>query len=142
MSYMTKEEFIAAVGGYEFILSAAKEFAKEYREKFVGGKYATIEDIDIGCDGITGDIEITYDVSYCGCCPGEWEGYNVPISYLWDDDWVGREKERRDQQRKIREAEEAKRHEEERKRQEERRYQQYLKMKEFYEGKENENNMG
>jgi len=135
MSYITSEEYIAAIGGYSFLEKAAKKLAEDYRDKFVGGKYASLEDIDIEGDEITGEIQLSFEVMYCGCCPGEYESYTLPISYLWDDDWVGREKEKRAEalrQREKRKAEEKAKQDKER---EERRYQGYLKMKEEYESK-------
>lgn len=136
MSYLTKEEYMAAVGGYGFLLTAAKKLAEDYQNEFVGAKWSYLEDIDIDCDEITGDIDLTYSVSYCGCCPDGCETYTIPIDYLWDDDWVSREKERREQRRKIREAEEAKKREAEAEKLKERRYQQYLNMKKEFEGED------
>lgn len=133
MSYITSKEYIAAIGGYTFLEKAAKNLAEDYGEKFVGGKYASLEDIDIEGDEITGEIELSFEVNYCGCCPGDYESYTLPIDYLWDDDWVGREKEKRaeaERQREKRKAEEKTKEDKERK---ERRYQSYLKMKEEYE---------
>lgn len=131
MSYITSEEYIAAIGGYNFLEKAAKKLAKDYGGKFVGGKYATLQNIDI--DEIAETIFLTFDVCYCGCCPSEYESCTLPMDYLWDDDWVGREKEKRaeaERQREKRKAEEKAKQDKER---EERRYQGYLKMKEEYE---------
>lgn len=133
MSYITSEEYIAAIGGYTFLEKASKELAKDYKDKFVGGKYATLKDLDFDCDEIVGDLEMCFEVNYCGCCPGDYETYTVPISYLWDDDWAGREKEKRAEEQRKREERKAEEKAKEDKEREEQRYQNYLKMKEEYE---------
>ncbi len=133
MSYITSEEYIAAIGGYKFLENAAKKLAKDYRDEFVGGKYATLNDIDIEADEITGDIELSFEVMYCGCCPGDYESYTLPISYLWDDNWREREKEKRAEALRQREERKAKEKAKQDKEWEEQRYQNYLKMKEEYE---------
>lgn len=132
--YMSTKEYIAAIGGYKFLEDAAKKLAKDYKKEFVGGKYASLEDIDIEGDEITGKIELVFDVNYCGCCSGEYESYTLPIDYLWDDDWVGCEKEKRAEAQRQREKRKAEEKVKEDKEREERRYQGYLKMKEEYEG--------
>ena len=136
MSYITKEEFDAAIGGYEFLQKVAEEFAEKYEEVFVGGKFSYLRELDISADEITGDIEMMFEVNYCGCCQGDWETYTVPVDYLWDENWIEREKEARAHQQKIREQEEAKRKEAEAVKLKERRYQQYLKMREEFEGED------
>ena len=133
MSYITREEYDAAIGGYGFLRNAAEKFAEDYEEKFVGGKYARLTDLDVSGDEITGDIEMTFDVSYCGCCPGEYERYEVPIDYLWDDTWEQRERDKRDADNKRLEEERERKKEEEKKKAEQREYERYLLLKEKYE---------
>jgi len=133
MGYITREQYDAAIGGYSFLNKIAKQLAEDYRDEFVGGKYASIENVDVVGDEIAGDVEMEFDVSYCGCCPGEIEIYEVPADYLWRDDWKEVEREKRREQ--IRIIEEQKRKEEEERKAERERleYERYLKLKEKYE---------
>lgn len=133
MSYITSAEYIAAIGGYIFLEKAAEKLAKDYRDKFVGGKYASLEDVDIEGDEITGEIQLSFDVMYCGCCSGDYESYTLPISYLWDDDWKEKETVKRDVIKAETEKRRAKEKAEEAKKREKARYQSYLAMKEEYE---------
>lgn len=132
MTYITRAEFDAAVGGYDFLSKATKEFAKDFEKEFVGGKYVSLQEIDFACDEITGDIEMCFNVSYCGCCGPDYETFTVPIDYLWDENWMEREKAKRKEDQRIRDKEKAERKKKEKKEAAERRYQQYLAMKEEY----------
>lgn len=132
MSYMTRKEYDAAIGGYSFLEKAARKFADDFKDDFVGGKHGYLDDIDIEGDEITGEINMGFSVSYCGCC-SDYESCTVPISYLWEDDWRDIEKAKREEQIKLREGKIAKEKVEEDRKREKRRYQNYLAMKEEYE---------
>lgn len=133
MSYLTKEEYVAAIGGYSFIEKAVQELAETYRKKFVGGRYATLTDTDIDCDSIDGEIELEFEVNYCGCCPGDYETYTVPVEYLWDDSWITKEEQRRDEECRIAEEKKALAKAQKEKERAEQRYEEYLRLKEEYE---------
>jgi hypothetical protein len=129
--YLTKEQYEIALDGYSYIDKAVKAFAEEYEKEFCGGR-GWVNKVDF--DPEAGTIDIEEEYSYCGCCSNDYENVYLPISYLWDESWVGREKEKRDQDARDRE----KRAEEEKaarkKAQEEKRYQKFLEMKKEYEG--------
>lgn len=128
--YLTKEQYEIALEGYAFIDKAVKEFGEAYEKEFCKGQ-CWINKIDF--DPETGTIDIEEEWSYCGCCSNDFETFYLPIDYLWDDHWVGREKERRAQL--AREEEQRKKEKEalKEKEREEKRYQKYLEMKKEYE---------
>lgn len=128
--YITEKEYEIALDGYSFIDKAVKAFGEEYEKEFCGGR-GWLNKIDF--DPEDGTIEIEEEYSYCGCCSNDYESFYLPIEYLWDKDWVGREKQLREQQRLDREkAAEQKAAEKEEKRKAER-YQKFLAMKKEYE---------
>ena len=128
--YITEKEYEIALDGYSFINAAVKKFGEAYEAEFCGGR-GWVSKVDFDPDA--GTIDIEEEWSYCGCCSNDYENYYLPIDYLWDKDWVGREKQVREQQRLDREkAAELKAAEKEEKRKAER-YQKYLSMKEEYE---------
>lgn len=134
MAYATKLEIGAAIDGYEFIQKRAIELAKDYTDNFELG-WLNEESIDVEADGITGEINFETEHSYCNCCSNDIYYHTLPISYLWDDNWIDREKEKRAEalrQREKRITEEKAKQDKER---EEQRYKRYLSMKEEYEGK-------
>ena len=124
--YLTEEQYEIALDGYAFINKALKKFAEDYEAKLLGNN-GWVNKIDF--DSESGLIEIEEEWSYCGCCSNDFENVYLPISYLWDEDWVGREKERRDQERKAEEQRKKEREEQRKKEQEEKRYKKYLEMK-------------
>lgn len=128
--YITRKEYEIALDGYSFISSAVKKFGEEYEAEFCGNR-GWLSKIDF--DSENGLIEIEEEWSYCGCCSNDYENYYLPIEYLWDKDWIGREKEKRENQRLEREKEKAEWAAEEEKERKEARYQRYLSMKEEYE---------
>ena len=130
--YITQKEYEIALDGYAFIAGAVKKFGEEYDEKFCGSR-GWVSNIDFDPD--SGMIEIEEEWSYCGCCSNDYESYNLPIEYLWDDDWVGKEKEKREELARLREERKAKKEAKRKAERKEARYQSYLAMKEEYEDK-------
>lgn len=132
--YLTEKEYQVALDGYAYIHKAVENFKEDYETKLLDSR-DWIESIDFDPDNET--IEITVEIRYCGCCPGDYETRYLPISYLWDEDWVGREKERQDMERKAEEERKKEREAQKEKEREEKRYQQFLEMKKEYEGEDN-----
>lgn len=128
--YLTKEQYEIALDGYSYINKAVKKFAEDYEKEFCDSR-GWVKSVDYDPEG--GTIDIEEEWSYCGCCSNDYEYYYLPIEYLWDKDWVGREKERRDQQRRDEEQRKKEKEAQKEKEREEARYQKYLKMKEEYE---------
>ena len=90
--HITEKEYQVALDGYSYIDEAVRKFGEEYSNEFCGGS-AWVNKIDF--DPEDGTIEIEEEFSYCGCCSNDYETYYLPIDYLWDEHWIGREKERR-----------------------------------------------
>lgn len=131
--YMTDKEFYAAFDGYGFISKAIKQFADDYMAEFEGDRTSLIS-VDYTYDGIFGEIDLETSTNLCSCCyPDEPDYYKFPIKYLWEDDWIAIEKERRAENLRAREKREAEEKAQKEKEHEERRYQGYLKLKEEYE---------
>ncbi len=128
--YITQKEYEIALDGYSFINEAVKKFGEEYDEKFCGSR-GWVTKVDFDPEAAL--IEIEEEWSYCGCCSNDYENYYLPIEYLWDDDWVGREKEKREEKIRLREEEKAEKKAEREAERKEARYQSYLSMKEEYE---------
>ena len=75
-------------------------------------------------------ISITTE-SYC-CGSSSTESYDIPISYLWTDDWVGVEKEAQAQRRKAYQQAEDKRKAESARLTEEQERKKYKELQEKY----------
>lgn len=130
--YLTEKEYKIALDGYSFIDDAVKKFAEDYKKEFCPSGYVTkVEFFPTSDTEATIDIEEEY--TSCGCCSPDYEEFSLPVEYLWDKDWVGREKERREQKRRENELRNKEREAEREKERDEKRYQQYLAMKEEYE---------
>ena len=130
MSFITREQYDAAIGGYTFLEKIAAEFAKEYVDEFGIGY---IDTVDIDYEEPPGYIAIETWQSYCGCCSPDTFYYAVPMDYLWDDNWKVREQEKLDKKKLKEEKERAKDKAKEEKKREKARYKSYLSMKEEYE---------
>ena len=128
--YITEKEYKIALDVYSFIDETVKKFAEEYATEFCGGK-EWVSKVDFDPDA--GLIEIEEEYSYCGCCSNDYETYYLPIEYLWDKDWVGREKEKRAEKIRLREIKAAEKKVAKEAERKEARYQKYLSMKEEYE---------
>ena len=74
----------------EFLVNIIPDF-----EEFVEERITAYEKSQGNGDGYSSDIEyggshISYvwNVSRCGCCPPDYESGNMPVKYLWDDNWL------------------------------------------------------
>lgn len=139
MAYTTKKEFEAWAGGWSWIEKLYRQFAEDYRAEFLDHR-ETIDEVEIepglgnSSDSMmNGTIEIRTETYYCGCCGPEPGYYSLPISYLWEEDWIEKEKEKRalaEQKRKEKAEKERIKKEEEMK---EARYRRYLELKKEFE---------
>lgn len=144
--FLSKAEFEAAVSGYSLIDKKVNELVEEYISKFCDYKehLENLEfdpyDYDNKADN-DGDpwldnntISFTTYAYYCGCCGPDYEYYAIPLSYLWDDDWQEQERATREAKKLAEEERKAKEKAEAEKERERKRYEQFLKMKEEFEG--------
>lgn len=126
---MSKEEYIAAVGGYNFLEERARLLAKDYLKEYGTG---TLDNVDIEADGIA-EGEIYIESSYwCGEACSEW--YTIPATYLYLDNWRELEDAKLAEQKRIAKEHEATRKAEAEIQQEKARYELYLELKKKYEG--------
>lgn len=81
-------------------------------------------------------IHISTEISHCSCCSPDYDSHAIPVSYLWDSNWVEKEKEKIKVRERIeQEMKAANKLERERKAEEARRA-QYEKLKEEFENVE------
>ena len=138
MKYMSKEQFFAAHEGYGFISKALEQFGEEFVKNFCDRR-TSLKSVDYFVDeddedGSTGTIDLVTSTYMCGCCyPDERDYYTFPLHYLWDENWVGREYDKREADRIERERKEAEEDARMEREHQEKRYQTYLAMKEEFE---------
>jgi len=125
---------------YLRVHEAAENLADAYVTHFGGGReYVSGFEID-------GSIQIETEESFCGCCGPDYNSYNIPLDYLFDDDWINTEKKSRAEKAKVEKEEKAAKaairkkakaikDTEKKKRLEAERYQEFLEMKKEYESK-------
>lgn len=132
MSYITQKEYEAWIGGWSWIEKVSKKFAEDYVAKYDPKSFISEVDVNPDDEDISaGDIEIATEYYCCGSV--DYATYLVPISYLWDEDWVAKEEAKREDARLNREEEDRKTKEADEKERKEQRYKQYLALKKEYE---------
>jgi hypothetical protein len=132
MKYMSKEQFFAAHEGYGFISKALEQLGEEFLKNFSGDRVVSID--YYMNDESSGEIELQTSTRMCSCCyPDERDYFRFPIDYLWDENWIQREKDRREQERLESEREAAEEKAQKEKEHQAKRYQQFLEMKEEFE---------
>jgi len=134
----TKAEIAAAIQGYTLIDEAATETAERWLSIFGGGR-EHITNMEVDCwdaDAIdSGTIDISTETYYCSCCGPDYDSHSLPLSYIWDEEWEDREKEKIAERKRLEEERKAAKKVEDDKKREEKRYANFLEMKEEYEGK-------
>jgi hypothetical protein len=128
---------------YARVHSAVEDLADLYISHFGTGGREYVSSFEVDLDG---SIHIGAEESHCGCCGPDYNSYNIPLSYLTDDDWVNTEKKSRAKKKQklekdraakavIRKKEKAIKDAAKKKRLEAERYQEFLEMKKEYESK-------
>lgn len=129
---MNQQDFEKHIEGYMLIDQKLRSIANEYADKFEGGGYVT--GIEVDFDGVFGTVEVTGSIpTHCGCCPDDYMNFHFPLSYIFEDDWLEQEQERRDAEQRRREEKKQREEAEKEKQREEAEYQRYIKLKEKYE---------
>jgi len=128
---------------YARVHSAVEDLAEKYVSQFGTGGREYVSDFEVDTDG---SIQIGTEESHCGCCGPDYNSYNIPLSYLTDNDWVNTEKNSRAEKKRklekdraakaaVRKKEKAIKDAAKKKRLEAERYQEFLDMKKEYESK-------
>jgi hypothetical protein len=143
---VTKAEIAAAIKGYDLVHKAAEETAERWLKIF-GNSREYITNMEVDCwdvdweqydgDEFTGggSIDISTEANYCSCCSPDYDSHTIPLSYIWDEEWEDREREKIAEAKRLEEERKAAKKAEDAKKREEKRYADFLKMKEEYEGK-------
>ncbi len=128
MTFMTHEELLAAIGGHTLIEDCSLALAKAYVKEF---EYGRIDEVYVNMDENV--VVACVDTTQCGCCGPDITNHEIPLSYLWDDDWIQTEQQKRfeasEKARIERERELAIKKEQRR----EAKYQRYLTLKAEFE---------
>ena len=92
---MEQKYFEKAKNMYFEVQKAVNCLAAEYVTNFGVGN-EVITSVEYGHDlygGFTDDQIVVYtEVSSCSCCSPDSFSYTIPVSYLWAEDWIEREK--------------------------------------------------
>lgn len=128
--FIDKDKFENALLGHNCINKILEEFSQEYKKEFLGGKYQPyVDEIYIE----TGYLKMDIKTSYCGCCSDDSSYRSCPVEYLWDNNWIEKEKANLEQQEVEREAKVVARKIEDAKKFDERRKVKYLELKKEFE---------
>lgn len=130
MKYFESEEYFHAATHMD-IQDKLQAFSEEFDSKFCDTReYVESYEIDHYAD----TIDIITSLSSCGCCRDDTEYYYLPLSYLWDENWIEARQEIVKQETATRKKQEEERRAAEAVRSKERRYERYLELqKEFAE---------
>ena len=125
--FIKKDQFETSILGYGLVEDALNKFGAVYLEVF-NWKSSDIDKIVVIDDFIRMDISTWYSG-----CDEETDYITCPVSYLWDEDWIEKEKVRlaqeAEERKKRQEIRDAKRREENK----EGRRKHYLELKEEFE---------
>lgn len=146
MFTIPKENFEQYMEGYVKIHDAAEQLAESYVSNFGSGGREYVSGFEIEYDGFFGTLQIESEESHCGCCGPDYNSYNIPLAYIFDENWIETEKNSRAEKKKklnaeraakavIRKKEKAIKDAAKKKRLEAERYQEFLDMKKEYESK-------
>ena len=128
--YANEAEFMEVP--YTRALQVAIDLSDNYVDEFLHTA-ASLNDISVDISYIAGIIEFEYNVAYCGCCDDFLECCNIPLSYIWTENW----RELATQQQEEEAIAESKAREGRRIQEKERltkqRYKQYLELKQEFE---------